>query len=142
MRFCEAFSETALGGACLALVPGGISLDSDDVPDALCLFLFASNRGCGYGCAEDEVWVEDEEGATKRGAAVTSDDLPDVCFFGGGGNGAWSRDDPDPVEPNDLPGPGVKVKGGRGEDANGFLFCEPPCEPFLSDDLPDMAGTH
>ena len=54
--------------------------------------------------------------------------------------GIWSRDDPDPVEPNDLPGPGVKVKGGRGEDAKGFFLCELPCEPFLSDDLPDMAG--
>ena len=71
---------------------------------------------------------------------MTSDDLPDVCFFGGGGNGVWSRDDPDPVEPNDLPGPGVKVKGGRGDGANGFFLCELPCEPFLSDDLPDMAG--
>ena len=44
----------------------------------------ACNRCCGHGWVEGDDWVEDEDGATKRGAALTSDGLPDVCFFGGG----------------------------------------------------------
>ena len=55
IRFWADFSDATLGGACFALVPAGISLDSDDVPDALGLFLFACIRGCGYG------WVELED---------------------------------------------------------------------------------
>ena len=67
---------------------------------------------------------------------MTSDGLPDICFFGGGGNNEGSRRDPDTEEPDDMPGPGVKVKGGRGEDANGVLLGT----LFLPDDLPGMVG--
>ena len=67
---------------------------------------------------------------------LTSDGLPDICFFGGGGNNEGSRRGPDTVEPDDIPGPGVKVRGGRGEDANGVLL-----GPLsLPDDLPGMLG--
>ena len=46
------------------------------------IHLFACNRS-GYGWVEGDDWVEDED-AAESGTAVTSDDLPDICFFGGG----------------------------------------------------------
>ena len=71
---------------------------------------------------------------------MTSDDLPDIsqylCFFGGGGNNDDSLRDPDKEEPDGMPGPGVKVKGGRGEDATGFLLGT----PFFPDDLLVVVG--
>ena len=67
-------SDAALGGACFALAPRGIRLGSDDVPDTLvafsgstlfmnAIYLFARNRGCGYGWVEGDDWVEDEDAA-------------------------------------------------------------------------------
>ena len=47
--------------------------------------------------------------ATCLGTALTSDDLPDVCFLSGGGNNEGSRSDRDTRGPDDIPGPGINA---------------------------------